>query len=178
MNHNEAEPGSGKTSIGNQSYRQNRAYERLVQLVSLLVITGFIFGIASIGTFYINKYEVMTAVEQPKPQERVGDHNANLEAENAFMQEYNNAQLSNQMCVGKPLYMADVHITSKFVTFRYYCAEDNYTGIDRIGAFQKYPDNTYKFTYGSTTSDPDALPGYIFDTDPDYFSEEYYAVRF
>ncbi len=93
-----------------------------------------------------------------------------------FIWQYNDSKLSNNLCGSQALAMFDVHLTSKYAVFKYMCSGLAYRTTIRIGAFKKLDNGTYEFTYGSGGGDSTSLPGYIFDTDADFFSR-FYGVK-
>lgn len=93
-----------------------------------------------------------------------------------FSSKYNDAQLSRNLCNGRPLGMFDVHTNDKFVVFRYLCA--NSSQPIQIAAFAKHANGSTDFTYGSTPQAPNNLPSYIYDSEPTFFGPVYGAKRF
>jgi len=97
------------------------------------------------------------------------------EAADAFVATHNDTKLSRSSCNGQPLAMSDVHVNDKFVVYRYLCA--NTSSPILIGAFAKHKTGPTDFTYGSSPTAPNALPGYIYDSEPDFFGKVYGATR-
>lgn len=97
-------------------------------------------------------------------------------ATSEFIATYNNAALSRNLCGGNAVGMFDVHLADKYAVFRYLCANDSYPV--RIGSMQKDSAGAYSFTYGSTPAKPNALPSYIYDSEPTFYGPVYGTTRF
>lgn len=100
------------------------------------------------------------------------------EAVATFISEQNDEILSRQLCGGTPVGMFDVHLNDKFAVFRYLCSELTSGAPIRIASLKKLQSGAYEFTYGSSDDKPNYLPGYIYDTEPDFFGPVYGATRF
>lgn len=102
---------------------------------------------------------------------------AMLKKEESFVNTYNNADLSRQLCSAQAVAMYDVYINDTYAVFKYLCANQSYAVPVRVAAMLTRDNGTsYEFTYGASTVSPLALPDYIYNSDPDTFSAMGYSV--
>lgn len=154
-----------------------------VVLVVLLVVSLLAAG--ALGYLYYTtrntlgekKQELSKASQQIDSLEK-SLSSSEAQREKEFIWQNNTELLSRSLCGGQPLLMSDVHLTEKFGTFRYLCANEEGGSPIRVAALKKLDDGTYEFTYGASTVAPSALPGYIYDEDPDFFGTHYGVSRF
>lgn len=99
----------------------------------------------------------------------------NYEATGKFIASYNNSALSQSLCGGRSLAMSDVYLNDKFAVFRYLCANTSQPIIN--AAFKKLDNGSYEFTFGAVKDQPNILPGYIYNSDPDFFANTYHTAR-
>lgn len=98
--------------------------------------------------------------------------------EKDFIVQHNDAELSRSLCGAQPVLMSDVHLNDQFAVFRYLCANIDYKTPIRIAALKRLSDGGYEFTYGASTANPNGLPSYIYDSEPEFFGGPYGASKF
>lgn len=120
-------------------------------------------------------------VELAKSQQDVKKYKEkadSYEAVSTFIAEQNDQIMSRQLCGGTPVGMFDVHLNNEFAVFRYLCSELDSAAPIRIAALKKLQSGAYEFTYGSSSDNPNDLPGYIYDSEPTFFGPVYGTERF
>lgn len=156
------------------------------KLRTIIVVLLFIVMLGAIGALGYLYYSTNSQLKETK-QELTNSHQEtekykeiaeNYEAVSTFIAEQNDQMLSRQLCGGTPVGMFDVHINDKFAVFRYLCSELTSAAPIRIAALKKLQSGAYEFTYGSSSDNPNDLPGYIYDSEPDFFGPVYGAKKF
>lgn len=153
--------------------------------VFLVVLTiTLVLAAGALGYLYYSTNESLRGKSQElskayqtieRLQEEQDSNPAQQEKE--FIWRNNTAELSRGLCAGQPLLMSDVHLTDNFAVFRYLCANEAGGTPILLGALQKLNDGSYEFTYGSATTNANALPDYIYDEDPEFFGNWYGVNR-
>lgn len=154
-------------------------HKRKVLLPILLIAA--LLGLGYLGFVYKSTNDTLhqKSVTLSKAYATIQDFQKIIDQNKAstdFESQYNNADLSRNLCLNASLGMFDVHVNDKFAVFRYLCA--NQSEPIRVGAMKKLPSGTYEFTYGSSAIKPNELPSYIFDTEPSFFGPVYGTTRF
>lgn len=170
---------SNPSQISNTPKKQNKIKTVILAVIFIILIGAVIalsFLLLDSNKSLESKNNELKAVsaELETAKRTVDKH----EAVNSFIAEHNDESLSRSLCGGTPVGMFDVHLNDKFAVFRYLCSELDSAAPIRIGSLQKLQDGSYEFTYGSSSVDPNNLPSYIFDTDPEFFGDIYGAVRY
>lgn len=164
--------------VGSQQKPKGREGKVLLT-ISILLLVG---GLGFLGYTYKKTNDSLKAQSQKlsAAYRTIGDFQKIIDANQAekdFIAKENNVALSRSLCSGKSVLMSDVHLNDKFGVFRFLCAE--MSAPIRIGAFKKINNGGYEFTYanGTAPSSLNQLPGYIYDTEPEFF-KQYGAKRF
>lgn len=147
---------------------------KLKTVLVWLLIIALIGGAGTLGYFYKTTNDKLRVKSQ-----ELSSAYTEIERRNAvdkFIMQYNDSKLSNNLCGSQAVAMFDVHLTSKYAVFKYMCSNLAYRTSITVGAFKKNNDGTYEFTYGGGSGGSLQLPGYIYDTDVDFFSR-YYGVK-
>jgi hypothetical protein len=151
------------------------------------ILVAFLFvlllgGLGFLGYTYKSTNDALKQKSQElsKAYGTIGDFQVIInkqEAVDSFTAEQNDEILSRNLCGGTPVGMFDVHLNNQFGVFRYLCSQLKSAAPIRTGALKKLDNGSYQFTYGSSDASPNALPGYIYDSEPDFFAS-YGATRF
>lgn len=161
-----------------QSQMTAKKPKKLLKILLALVIVGII-GALGYFLFVTHQKLVKTQEALTSTQATLATTKADLDKELAvkdFIATNNTAALSKADCAGQPLGMFDVHLHDKYGVYRYLCANGSFP--IRIAAFQKDAAGMWTFTYGASATKPTDLPGYIFNSDPDFFGPIYGAKKF
>lgn len=162
-----------ETAVGGRRSKPSK----LPLILTLFLAIILLFACGALGYLYktttdrltaeVNHYKMVLESAQTELKKK--------EAAEKFIAEYNTAALSRQSCNGSSLLMSDVHANDKFIVYRYLCADKSSPIL--IGAFAKHKDGSTDFTYGSSVTAPNKLPGYIYDSEPDFFGPIYKTTR-
>lgn len=159
---------------------QSKKKHLIKSILLWLLIILLLAGLGTLGYFYKTTNDSLKTQSQKLSQnyKTIKDFQAIIDknqAERDFIAKYNSAGLSRNLCNGSSVLMSDVHVNNKFIVFRYLCANTSKPIL--IGAFAIHKSGPTDFTHSSTTSAPNALPSYIYNSEPDFFGSVYGATK-